>query len=293
MGRVVGVIGGDGAGGLAEGNIFHAGVGVDAGEIGEADGLVLIDEETGSVEESVVVQLFGVLEIVDGFVDAVLLFLDERGVEPCGGVVGIESFGEVEFVEGELRLGGSAAACPRELVFLGVGFAEIAAEDRALGFGSGGDEEVFAAAFEVAATDASEAAPEPRVAEPGIDRDGAIEVFKGLSSFVAGGEQETFERERLGIARGELEAALNGFEGFAAAAEAELELAQARPAESEFGRNRDGLPRQLERFDQRFITAPDRLFVKLRLGRDVSLYLGLRGIGIAPDRGDELAQRSR
>src|SRR6185436_4925278 len=112
----------------------------------------------------------------------------------------------------------------------------------------------------VAAADASEAAAEPRVSETGINGDGLVEVFKSFAGIVACGEEEAFKSEGLGVARGESEAAFEGFHGFGGTAEAELELGDAFPCESKFGRNLDGSPRQLERVAQRFITVPERLF---------------------------------
>ena len=40
------------------------------------------------------------LEVIDGFVDAVALLIQEGGVEPAGGVIGIEFFGELKFFGG-------------------------------------------------------------------------------------------------------------------------------------------------------------------------------------------------
>ena len=161
----------------------------------------------GAVELAVLVEVLGGLEIGDGFVDAVLLLAKEGAVEVCRRVVGVEVDGAGEFFFSFVGRGWNRAL-PREGGGFGVGFAEVTAEDRALGFTGGGDEEVFAAAFEVASADAGEAASQPGVAEGGIDIDGFVETVDGCAGFVLGGEEKAFEGDGFGVTRGEFEAAV-------------------------------------------------------------------------------------
>ena len=220
----VGVIGFDGADGFADGEVVHAGVLVDLGEVGAADGAVLVEEELGAVDAAVLVEAEGFLEVGDGGVVGVLLLVEDAGVEPGGGVGGVELAGEVEILAGE-----GVEADGAE------GLAVVAVEQGALGFECGGGLEQGAAAGIVAVFDPEEAEAEPGVGEGGIEGDGVFEVGAGGSGAVVGAVEEAGEGMGLGVARGELEGVPEGVVGGGDASGGELEFGDAGPCEAGAG----------------------------------------------------------
>lgn len=79
---------------------MRGGVLVDAGEVGAAHGLVLIEEEARAEDAAVVVQLLGLFKVLHGFIHAIVLFVEQGGVEPRRGVIGVELFGQAKFLPG-------------------------------------------------------------------------------------------------------------------------------------------------------------------------------------------------
>ncbi len=276
VGGEAGVVVHDGAGGLAVAGFGHAGVAVGDGEVGAANGAVLVEQEAGAEDAAVVVEGAGVFELADGEVDLVALLVEEGGVEPGGGIVGVEFFGEAEIFVGE---GIVAGVTP--------GFAEVAAEDGAGRFERGGDLEVLATVVAATFADAAETATEPSVAESGVEGDGAVEPRLGVAGVIAGAEEEAFEGECLGVARREGETFFEGGEGLAGAAETEFEFGDADPGEAEGGRNLGGLAGVGKGFGKALAGLGDVGFGEPFAGED---RFG-RGIGGAVlDGGDDAAE---
>ena len=82
MGSEIAVVGVDGAGCLAGAPLGHAGVAIDAGEIGAARGEILFETKPGLEQAAIVVEGLGLLDVSDGFVDAILLLLQQGEVQP-------------------------------------------------------------------------------------------------------------------------------------------------------------------------------------------------------------------
>jgi hypothetical protein len=74
---------------------------VDLGEVGAAYGAVLVEEELGAVNAPVFIEAQGFAEVCDGGVVGVFLLVLDGGVEPRGGVCGIELASEVEVLASE------------------------------------------------------------------------------------------------------------------------------------------------------------------------------------------------
>ena len=97
MRGVIRVVEGDGPGGFARAHIGHAGIKVERGKVGTAHRLVLIEQQARAIDLAVVIQRLRTFEVADGFVDAVLLLLEQGGVKPRGRVMRIELLREAQF----------------------------------------------------------------------------------------------------------------------------------------------------------------------------------------------------
>ena len=91
---------------------------IDAGKVGAAYGAVLVERKVRAVNAPVTGKFLGFFKVADGVVDAVFLFVQQRGVEPGAGVVRVNVFCDLEFVGGALFVAG-----------VGVGFAEVTPQD--------------------------------------------------------------------------------------------------------------------------------------------------------------------
>ena len=78
----------------------------------------------------------------------------------------------------------------------------------------------------------AKSAPEPRIAKRRIHVEGAIKPRHGFTRLVLCGQQKSFERERLGIARRERETFVQGNERLVDMAKTEFQFRHARPGEA-------------------------------------------------------------
>ncbi len=93
MSRIIRIIVADCTGGFTHADIGHAVVAVNVGQVGPAHGAVLVEQEARAIDAAVVVQFLGLLQVAHGFVDAVLLLIQQRGVQPGRRVLGIDGLG--------------------------------------------------------------------------------------------------------------------------------------------------------------------------------------------------------
>ena len=209
---------------------------VNSRKVNGAHRAVLVEQQLRAIDRAVRIQVLRMLQIANGFVDPILLLLYQRGIQPGRRILRIELFCQIQLVHCAGIVSGVAES-----------FREIAAEDGALRLVEGGDLEVLepglrgnARADEPSALRPeayfAQAAAEPRVAEGAVDCNGAIKIRERFGNFVLGCEQEAFQRESLGIARHQFQAAVDGFECFVGAAEAEFQFGDVRPGEAEIRR---------------------------------------------------------
>jgi hypothetical protein len=199
-----------------------------------ADRAVLIQQQLRAVKAAILVQLLRPFQVCDALVDLVVLLAQQGGIEPRRRVGWIQAFGEIEFVVGSF---------PVERV--GVGFPEIAAQQGSLRFQRGGDQKILPAAV-VAPPNSAKPAPQPGVAERCVNLQGTIEPFRRFRVPVAPGQQEAFQRDRLGVARIHGKAAFQGIHGCRGASKAEFQFGHPRPGEPEIRRSVRRLFRQFE-----------------------------------------------
>src|ERR1017187_3612263 len=160
MGGVIGVIVLHGLGPLAARHVGKAGVLVDQGEVGAAHGLVLVEKEFRAEEGAVGVQVLGMLQIGDGLVDGIALVVQQGGIEPGGGIVGVELHGLGEFLGGQLGIPGIL-----ERLVHAPGFAQVTAQKSAGRFQRRRRFQIFPAAVHVGGFDFGQTAAEPAVGE--------------------------------------------------------------------------------------------------------------------------------
>src|SRR5207249_676093 len=108
--------------------------------------------------------------------------------------------------------------------------------------------EIFAARLGVPAPDAAETAAQPGVGERAVEGDGLVKRLDRLADAVLRAQQKTLERDGLRVARRKFERPVQRGDGRVDAAETELQLRDALPAEARRGRLRHGLPRRGQRF---------------------------------------------
>ena len=262
VGGVVGVIAGDSAGRFPHAHVGHRVIAVDRCQTRTPHGPVLVQQQSGTIDAPVIVQLLRLLQIPNPFVETMVLIAQKRRVEPGGGIGRIETLGQIEFVSGVAGVTG-----------VPVGLAEVASQQGPLRLEGGGYKQVFAAAAGVPAADAAQTAAQPhrrattgpvglgRIAESRIDGNCLVEPVDGFAGPILGSEEEAFQREGLGVAWSEFEALIQGFERPTGAAETEFQLSHARPAETEVRRIGRRPPRQVQRTSQRIVSRCARLFV--------------------------------
>src|SRR5437867_2098271 len=127
---------------------------------------------------------------MDRFVDAVVLAVQERRVEPGSRVVRIEAPGLGEFLRGPAAVSGVA-----------VRLAEVTPQEGPVRFQTGGDLQVFPAAFGIGMPDLQEPPSEPGVAQRAIERDGLIKGLMRLVISTLRSQEKTLQRQRFGIPR--------------------------------------------------------------------------------------------
>ena len=106
-----------------------------------------------------------------------------------------------------------------DVAVVGVGLAEVAAKFGALRFEGGGDKQVFTTAGIIAQPDTRDTAAEPRIAEGGIHGEGGGETVKRTAGPVLREENKAFQREGLGVARGQRETLIQRGHGRTSSAE--------------------------------------------------------------------------
>ena len=174
------VIRAHGARGLAHGHVIQPRFGIDPRQVGAAHGAILVQQQARAIDAAVVVQFLGFFQIAHGVVDAVVLFVEQGGIEPRGRIIGVELLGELQLMKGVRRIAG-----------VGKRLAEVAAERGARRLHRGGDEQILAAGRTVAAAEPAQSAPQPGVAERGINCQCAVELRDGLGRPVLRGQQKT------------------------------------------------------------------------------------------------------
>ena len=113
---------------FAQAHVVHAGVLVDGRKIGAAHGAVLIEQQLRAVNLSVIVALLRRLQIADGRVDAVVLLVQQRGIQPRCRVIRIKPARQLKVLFRK-----------SVVVLVGKGLAEIAPQQRALRLERGRD----------------------------------------------------------------------------------------------------------------------------------------------------------
>ena len=221
---------------LAHRDLCHPVFLVQLREIGASNRSVLIQRQSGAIDATVVVQFLRFLQITDAFVEAIVLLVQKRGIEPRGRIGGIEVFGELELVQGASRV-----AC------VSIGLAQIATQQRTLWFERGGHQQIFAPAVRVASADAAQTASEPGVSEGRVHTDGLAEPVDGFAGLVLRSEQEAFQCQRLGIARTQFEAFVQAFQREIRVPETEFQLGHPRPGKTKLRRLGRRLPREVQR----------------------------------------------
>jgi hypothetical protein len=80
---------------FAHTDVEHARVFVDAREIGGSHRAILVEQQFRPKHAPVVIEFLGFFQIADGVVNAVLLLLHQRRIQPGCWIVRIEFFGTV------------------------------------------------------------------------------------------------------------------------------------------------------------------------------------------------------
>ena len=127
-----------------------------------------------------------------------------------------------------------------EIAFDGEGFAEVTPENGSVGLEGRGDLQILACSGAVSVTETAQGASEPRITKGGVDGDGVIEERLGLAGAALLREGKAAERDAVGVAGGQCEAAVERAEGGVHSAETHFEFGDADPGEGEVGRNRRG-----------------------------------------------------
>ena len=173
------------------------------------------------------------------------------------------------------------------------GLAEVAAQHGALRFHGSGHFEVAQPARPVAPADPAQPASEPRVAQSPVQRDGVLEERLRLVEALAGAEEKTVQRQRLGVAGAECQAPIESLQRRPGAGEAKLQFRHAHPRQGEPRRSRHGLPGGMH-------GAVQIMAALLVIGLCQPLRrepIGCRGRGLrawfALDRGDHETDRCR
>ena len=178
-------------------HIGHAGIAVEGREIGAAHGAILIEQQGGTKDPAVVVEVLGFFQVLHPVVDPVFLLVQQSGVKPGRRVPGIQVLGPVQFLSGQAGVSGVAES-----------LAEITAQRRAIRLQRGGHLQVEPARLGVTPADLAKAASQPCVAQGRIDRDGLVKPGQGLTDPVLRHQQKAFERNRFGIAGRQLQSLL-------------------------------------------------------------------------------------
>ena len=96
MGRVIPIIGVDGPGRFLGAAVEHPRIPINRGEVRASDGLVLVEQQLRTENAAVLVQCLGFLEVVDGFIDPIGLFIEQRHVQPARRIIGIQPLRQAE-----------------------------------------------------------------------------------------------------------------------------------------------------------------------------------------------------
>ena len=130
--------------GLTLAHIFKACVGVERRQIRPAHGAVLIEQQPGAINTTVFVEFLRFLQVLNRFVDAVLLAQKQGGIQPGRWIVRVQLTGQIKFL------------CRFVIVScLAERFAQVAAQQASLRLQRGGHLEVLPAPLQTALADSA------------------------------------------------------------------------------------------------------------------------------------------
>ena len=152
----------------------------------------------------------------------VSLLIQQGGVEPGRRVLRVKTTGQPQFFSGQPRVAGVAER-----------LAQITAQGGAIRFQRRGHLQVLPSPLGAALTDAAHAPPQPRVAQGRIDCDRLVKKVQRFIDPVLRGQNKTFQRNRLGIARRQLQGLLQRGPRLRRPSETEFEFSHAPPGETE------------------------------------------------------------
>src|SRR5262249_4257611 len=136
--------------------------------------------------------------------------------------------------------------CAWIITLFGIGLAEITSQQRPLRLDRSRYQQIFAPLEQIATPDAAQTPAKPRVAKCRVHRERTVKHLARFASAILGGEQKSFQREGLGIARRQSQALVQRVKCTASMAETELELGNARPDKAEIRRLGCRLARQAQ-----------------------------------------------
>ena len=131
------------------------------------------------------------------------MVLDQGRIKPRRRIIRVETFGQIE-LSGREKIISSVAER----------LAQVAAQQSALRLQERRRLQVLPARLDIALANAAQPAAQPGVAQGTVDGNGLIKRRHCLGNSVFRGEQESFQRIRLGIARGQLQTSFDCVQGF-------------------------------------------------------------------------------
>ena len=151
---------------------------------------VFVQQEARAKQAAVVVTFNGFFQVIDRFVDPVFLLEQQRGIEPRGRVVGVQGPCKVKLLESE-----------RVLLIMRKGFAQIAAQERALRFERRRHEQIVTPLLVLTSANPAQSPSQPGVAERAVGGDGLVERRERVVDPILRGKDKPLERDGLSIAR--------------------------------------------------------------------------------------------
>ena len=103
--------------------------------------------------------------------------------------------------------------------------------------------------------DAAQAAAQPRVAQRGVGRNGAVKPRLRRADVIFCREQKSFQRERFRVARGQRQTFIQRLFRLAGVAKTEFQFRDPRPGEAKLRRGIRGAAGEFERGRQRCFAA--------------------------------------
>src|SRR5207245_11649667 len=124
------------------------------------------------------------------------------------------------------------------------------AQERPLRFQRGRHQQVFSPALQISSTNPAQAPPKPGVGQRAVNGHRLLKPPDRFADSILCGRQESLQGERLRVARLKYQTPSERLDRLAGATETELQLREARPAETEIGRLLDRLPRRFQGLGQ-------------------------------------------